>query len=354
MKTKIIVMSVVTVLLVAVTFKLKSNKHTVDANVFKPDPDKKVLVQAQAVESINLQRIYNYTGTFAAYREVMLVPQVGGEAHGIYFEEGDLVREGKLLLQVDDDLLQAQYAAADASYRNAKRNLERYESASLSGGVSKLQLDNFRLTYETAEAQRKQLAKQIQLCKISAPFSGTITLRDVEPGSVVGSSPIARLTDLTQLKLEISVPEKEIVFFTEGENATVKTDVYPDKTLPGKIDHVADRGDDTHNYVVRIHVTNVDHQVVLKAGMYGTAVITQDPGQESLVIPRAALLGSAKSPQVFVVENDKARLKNIKTGRTTNDYVEILQGLEKDEKVVTGGHINLGNGSNVQIVKNNI
>ncbi len=354
MKTKIIVMSVVTVLIVAVTFKLKSNKHTVEANVFRPDPDRKVLVQTRDVESIYLQRMHNYTGTFAPYREVMLTPQIAGEADGIYFDEGDFVNAGKLLLQVDDDLLQAQYAAADANYRNAKRNLERYQSASLSGGVSQLQLDNFRLSFETADAQRRQLSKQIELCRIAAPFSGIITLRNVEPGSVVGSGAVARLSDLAKLKLEVSVPEKEIVFFKEGEHAAIKTDVYPDRMLQGKIDYVADRGDDSHNYVVRMVIDNADPQVVLKAGMYGTAIVNQDSGLESLVIPRAALLGSAKKPQVFVIESDKARLKNIQTGRTTNEYVEILQGLEKDEKVVIGGHINLGDGSNVQIVKNNI
>lgn len=353
MKTKIIIISVVTVLLASVTFKLKSNKLTVDANVFRPDVNKKVLVQAESVALIDLERTYSYTGTFTADREVLLIPQVRGEADAIYFNEGDFVKKGKLLLQVDDDLLQSQYAAADASYRNTKRNLERYETASRSGGVSKLQLDNFMLSFETAESQRNQIAKQIELSKISAPFSGTITLRDVEPGSVVGSGAIARLTDLSQLKLEISVPEKEITLFKAGETAAVETDVFAGKKLSGKIDYVSDRGDNAHNYTVRILVGNNDIDAMLKAGMYGTAVISQDLKKKSLVIPREALLGSAKSPQVFVIENDKALLKNIQTGSTTNEYFEVLQGLKEGDKIVTGGHINVGDGAVVQVVEKN-
>jgi len=351
MKTRVTIISIAIVLVVAVTFKLKSNKHVVEANIYRPDPEKKVLVQAYVAELKSFDKTFTYTGTFAPFREVMLVPQVHGEVDGIYFNEGDQVHEGKLLVQVDDDLLQAQYISADANYKNAKRNVERYNNASHGGGVSKIQLDNFELNLINAEAQRKQLAKQIELSKIIAPFSGTITLRDVEPGSVVGASPVARITDLSQLKLEISVPEKEVVLFDEGENAEIQTDLYPGKTILGKIDYVAERGDEVHNYAVRILIKNTDPSIRLKAGMYGTALMRKGLNKQILVIPRAALLGSAKNPQVFIVKNNKAILQNIQTGRSNNEYIEVLQGLQQGDEVVTGGHINLADKSNVQVAK---
>lgn len=351
MKTKIIIMTVATLLLVAVTFKLKSNKRIVEANIYRPDHDKQVLVHASVAEVKSLDRTFNYTGTFAPFREVMLVPQVHGEVDGIYFNEGDLVQEGNLLVQIDDDLLQAQYTAADANYKNAKRNLERYHNASGGGGVSKLQLDNLEVNLANAESQRQQLLKQIELSKIVAPFTGTITLRDIEPGSVVGSTPVARITDLKLLKLEISVPEKEVLMFREGDVADIETDLYPGKTLSGKIEYVADRGDAAHNYTVRILIKNDNTATALKAGMYGTAVMKKSLNDQALVIPRAALLGSAKSPQVFVVKNHKAFLKNIQTGMATNEYVEVLQGLERGEEVVTSGHINLADSSHVQVAR---
>lgn len=351
MKTKIIIMSIVTVLLVTVTFKLKSNKRTVEENIYRPDLEKKVLVEAHTVALKNFDKALSYTGTFAAYREVMLIPQVHGEVKSVYFDEGDVVKQGKTLIQIDDDLLQAQYMAADASYQTAKRNLERHENAAGSGGVSKLQLDNFNLNLKSAESQLRQLIKQIELSKIIVPFTGTITLRDVEPGSVVGGSPIARITDLTQLKLEIAVPEKEILLFKEGETAEITTDIYPGQTVAGKIEYVADRADNAHNYTVRILIKNMDPETTLKAGMYGTVVLNKDLSKDALLIPRAALLGSAKNPQVFVIENDKAVLKSIQTGKTNNESVEVLGGLQAGDVVVTTGHINLATGSNVSIAK---
>jgi len=348
MKTKFIIISTATILLLSVGFKLESNKRLVEEKVYRPDVNKKVMVEAESVSLKRFDKPFSYTGTFAAFREVMLIPQVHGEVKTVSFEEGDLVREGKTLVQIDDDLLQAQYVAAEASYQTAKRNLERHESAAGSGGVSKLQLDNYNLNLKSAESQLKQLSKQIDLSRMTAPFTGTITLRDVEPGSVVGGSPIARITDLTQLKLEISVPEKEIMLFKEGESAQITTDIYPGQVISGKIEHVADRGDNAHNYTVRVLIKNAGANT-LKAGMYGTVIVSKDLSRQSLIIPRSALLGSAKNPQVFVIENEKAVLKDIKTGHTKNESIEVLSGLKENDVVVTTGHINLTNGSNVTV-----
>ncbi|MBL7834348.1 MAG: efflux RND transporter periplasmic adaptor subunit [Cyclobacteriaceae bacterium] len=349
MKTKVIIIGVVIAVLITVTFTLKSNKRTVEANVYRPDVNKRVLVQAQTAQLRKLIPEFSYTGSFAPFREVILIPQVNGEVESVYFNEGDQVKEGSTLLQIDDDLLQAQYVSAEANYFNAKQSLARHESASASGAVSNMQLDNLKLNVTTAASYLEQLAKQIRLNKIVAPFSGTMTLKSVEPGSVVGGSAVARITDLTQLKLELSVPEKEIVMFHENETAMISSDIYPGKTFTGKIEYVSDRADEAHNYVVRVLIKN-NSSTLLKAGMYGTASL-KGTEKQALMIPRAALLGSAKNPQVFAIENGTAVLKNIRTGFAENESVEILEGLKAGEVVVLTGHINLSSGSKVEIVK---
>jgi RND family efflux transporter MFP subunit len=350
MKTKIIITGVAVALVAGTTIKLFSNKTAVDANVYRQDPEKRVLVQADTAILKNLDRMFTYTGTFVPFKEVMIIPQVHGEVKGVYFNEGDVVSQGKKLVQVDDELLQAQYGSAEANYETAKRSLSRYESASTGGGVSQLQLDNYRLNLKNAESQVKQLSKQIRLSKIEAPFAGTITYKDVEFGSVVGNDAIARITDLSQLKLEVSVPEKEIGMFKEGQWISITTDVYPGKVLKGQVNYVADRADDAHNYAVKVLVKN-STAASLKAGMYGTASLNTDLNKSSIVIPRSALLGSAKNPQVFVVDGNVVRLKSIQTGAANGDSVEVIEGIASGEVVVTGGQINLTNGSKVEIAK---
>jgi RND family efflux transporter MFP subunit len=351
MKTKIIIAGVLVALIAGTTIKLFSNKKAVAENIYRQDEDKRILVQAEVATKARFDRSFTYTGTFAPYKEVMIVPQMRGEITGVYFNEGDLVNQGKPLVQIDDELLQAQYASAEANYHTAKKSLDRYESASQGGGVSQMQLDNLELSFKTAESQIKQLAKQIRMSRMEAPFAGTITMKDVELGSVINNTPVARITDLSQLKLEISVPEKEIGMFQEGEIVSVSTDVYPGKSFNGQIQFVADRADNAHNYTVKVLVKNNYSSAMLKAGMYGTATLSKGLNQYTISIPRSALLGSAKNPQVFVVNDSVAELKAIQTGLSNADSIEIISGLSAGEVIVTGGQINLSDGTKVEIAK---
>lgn len=98
-KTKIIVAGVAVALVAGTTVKLMSNKRIVDANVYHLSADKKVLVHADTAVFKNLDRIFSYTGTFAPLREVMITPQVHGEVTNVFFNEGDVVAQGKRLVQ---------------------------------------------------------------------------------------------------------------------------------------------------------------------------------------------------------------------------------------------------------------
>ncbi|NJM25157.1 MAG: hypothetical protein HC859_06300 [Bacteroidia bacterium] len=98
MKTKIIVTGIVVALIAGTAIKLFSNKAEVEGNIYRLNPARKILVKADTVMLQELARTFTYTGTFAAYREVMIVPQIQGEAVGVYFNEGELVAKGQRLL----------------------------------------------------------------------------------------------------------------------------------------------------------------------------------------------------------------------------------------------------------------
>lgn len=350
MKTRFIIAGVATALIVGTTMKLQSNKKIVDENIYRPDLNKKVLVQAIEAGFKVFDKIFSYTGTLTPVREVMIIPQSHGEVKGVFFKEGDVVAKGKLLVKIDDDLLQAQYASADVNLKTANRNLARYQHASASGGVSELQLDNLKLSLKQAESQTNQLRKQIEMTQITAPFAGTITYRDVEIGSLAGTSAVARISDLSRLKLKISVPEKEIGMFRKGAAADVTTDVYAGMVFRGTITYVSDRADHAHNYDVHVEIPNTSSNK-LRAGMYGTLKLQSGLGHGSIVIPRTALIGSAKNPQVFIIDQNRARLVSIKTGRSNGEMVEVLEGIAGGNKVITSGHINLSDGSNIEVAK---
>jgi RND family efflux transporter MFP subunit len=348
MKSKLVITAVVLLLFAATAAKLIANKEAVDQKIYRPDPQQKMLVQATTILPGSFSQKLVYMGTFAPNREVMIMPQIQGEVTGVYFQEGDYVQQGKVLARLNDDLLQAQLMAAEANFETAYKNLERYTNASHSGGVSQLQVDNAQLNLKTADSQVRQLKKQIELCRITAPFSGMITLRNVEIGSVIGGQPIGQITDISQLKLEVFVPEKDVALFTEGQKMKIEAGTNSGQTVTGKVEYIADRADAAHNYMVRIMVKN-NPTFQIKAGMYGTASLDHHRPGDVLLIPRSALLGSAKSPEVFVIEGGVACLKTIQIGSSNDTLIEIVKGLNAGDVVITSGHINLTHNTPVQV-----
>jgi RND family efflux transporter MFP subunit len=350
MKKKIAILVVVILAVLAIGIRLASNAEVAKTKAYIPDLNKSILVQTKVLSEQTFNQELRYTGTFQPNREIQLMPQAQGAVTAVYISEGSSVKAGQLLVKIDDALLRSQLIAAQASYQNAKLNAERFQNASKSEGVSQLQLDNANLQLKSAESQLKQLEIAISKCAYKAPFSGMITQKSVEVGTVVGMSPIARLTDVSTLKLELKIPETDILRFKNNQKVDVISDLFPGVTFKGQVIYVSDRGDESHNYQVLIRVPN-QAKNQLKAGMYGQVTLQQQLSPNSLTIPRAALLGSVKKPQVYVVENNLALLRNITTGKNNGTEIEVLGGLNKGDVIVVGGQINLTDSCKVTISK---
>lgn len=342
-----IILLIIVALIGAVVIKLNANKEEVVAKVYHKDPNLRATVQADTVNYRPFGEAISFLGSFAPGREVTISSESTGKVVTVGVEEGNTVSAGHLIAQLDTELLRAQLASAQASYDNAVSTLKRYEQAA--SGVTRLQIDNARTELLTTKAQIDQLKKQIRMCTISAPFGGVITDRNFDLGAVVNAgAQIAELTDVAHLKLEINVPEKNIAQFKQGQRQDVVTDVYPDKTFEGIVDMIAIKTDASHNYTVKIVVTN-SRENVLKAGMYGRILLKDLTFREAISIPRSAIVGSSKVPQVFVIKDSVASLRNIEVGVGNETSVQVTKGLEPGELVVTGGIVNLVDGSKVTI-----
>ncbi|HEY0611104.1 MAG TPA: efflux RND transporter periplasmic adaptor subunit [Chitinophaga sp.] len=333
-----------------ITVKLRSNKKEVAGKVYHKDPDLRTTVQADTVGYTPFTETAAFLGAFAPLREVNISAETTGKIVRVGVREGSHVSTGSLIAQLDTELLEAQLRSAIASYDNAELTLRRYEQAS--NGVTKLQIDNARTQMLTNKAQIDQLRKQISMCSIKAPFSGIITSKNFELGAVVATgTQIAQLTDISSLKLEISVPERNIMQFKKEQALAVITDVYPGENFKGIVDMIAAKADASHNYTVKILVSN-NKTAALKAGMYGRISFNDVTSREAISIPRSALVGSSSRPQVFVIENGTAQLRDIVSGGGGNETsIQVTAGLQAGEIIVTGGQINLTQGSKVSIAK---
>ncbi len=328
-------------------YKLLDNKEKVAAKVYKPDVNLKVGVRTAKAEVRDLSQESQFLGSFAANREIEIRPQAGGEIVQLPIVEGQMVGAGKLVAKIDDDQLRFQIEALQISIEGYQNDLKRYEALVKGDATPAVNIEKTQLSIRSTQAQIKQLQKQLSQTTITAPFSGVVTTKMVEKGSVVSpGTPLAKVTDISSLKLVVQVPEKAVNQFKMGQMISVKTEVYPEVDFKGRVSLIGAQGDVAHNYPVEITVLNTAaHQ--LRAGMYGSIANTSELKGQTLAVPRQAIVGSTKQAQVYVVENGKAVLRDVKIGATTNDYYEITSGINAGEEVVVSGQINLQNGTPV-------
>ncbi|MCE7064234.1 efflux RND transporter periplasmic adaptor subunit [Dyadobacter sp. CY326] len=346
MKRLLIFLAVVAVIGLTAA-KLLDNKEKTAEKVYVPEADPKVGVKIAVAEMRKLSQDESFLGSFTPNRKVEIRPQAGGEIVRLNIQEGQFVKAGQLIAKLDDEQLRYQIEALQVTLEGYQNDLKRYEVLVKGDAVPAVNLERTQLSIRSTEAQIKQLKKQISNTSIIAPFSGIVTAKMVEKGSVVSiGTPMAEITDISLLKLVVNIPEKSVNEFRNGKSIAIKTDVYPDANFTGKVTMVSAEGDDAHNYPVEITVQN-SQKNPLKAGMYGSIANASEVKGAALAVPRQAITGSAKQPQIYVVENGKANLRDVAIGATTNEYYEITKGLKAGDKVVTSGQINLQNGTSV-------
>lgn len=346
MKQILVVLAIVATLGLT-AWTLLTNKKEVEAKVYRPDTNLKVGVRTARAELRNLSQESEFLGSFSPNRSVEVRPQAGGQITQLPVQEGQFVQAGQLIAKLDDEQLRYQVEALRVTLEGHQNDLKRYKVLVEGDATPAVNLERTQLNIRSTEAQIKQLQKQIANTTITAPFPGIVTEKMVEKGSVVSvGSPIIKVTDIASLKLVVEVPEKAVNQFRVGQSIPVTTEVYPNARFTGRVSMIAAEGDAAHNYPVEITLNNT-RKNPLRAGMYGAIANTSSLKRQTLAVPRQAIMGSEKQPELYVVENGKAILKRVEIGATTNTYYEITKGLKAGDQVVTSGQINLQNGTPV-------
>ena len=328
-------------------WKLIDNKKEVAQKVYRPNLNETVGVRVEKAEVTNLSQNNAFLGSFIANREVQVMPLQGGQILQLPVQEGQSIGAGRLIAKIDDAPLRFQLEGLLATLDGAKNDLQRYENLVKGDATPAVNVEKTQIQIRSTEAQIKQIKNQIANTTVTAPFAGIITQKMAEKGSIAGAgSPIVKITDISSLKLLVSVPEKAVNQFRVGQSISINTEVYPNVPFRGRVSVIGVQGDAAHNYPIEITMANPAAHP-LKAGMYGSIQNRTSLNARTLTVPRQAIVGSDKQPQVFVVSGGKAELRNVQIGSTTNDRYEIRQGLKAGEQVVVSGQINLQNGTPV-------
>lgn len=352
MKRGIITVIIIAAALGGIYFILNKNKAKNDAitsEAAKSNAFVAVRVDTARMEVMNLE--YAANGTFLPKQEVVIGSETAGRVVKVLVEEGAYVSAGQTLAVVKADKLDVNVANAEANYDNAKHNLDRFESAYKTGGVTSQQLDQARLQFETAKNNLKTSKLTAGDATIKSSVAGIVNSRKIEPGTYVNPGTAAfDIVNVSSLKLRVLVDEKHVVGLNVGQTVSVKASVYPNKSYVGKIVFIAPKADGSLNFPVEIEVTNLNNE--LRAGMYGTAVFGGDSAPSNvLIVPRTAFVGSVSDNKIFVAKGGKAVETKVVSGRNFGDKIEVISGLNTNDQVVISGQINLLDQTAIEIIK---
>lgn len=350
-KTKYIIG--VIALIVTILAMLFYNKSKMEAKS-KVEYTEQYYVSVVKVERKNPLEEISLVGTIAANNDVNIISETSGRITNVYVNVGDYKPAGSVIVQVDDELKKAAYNSSLANLEKAKKDYERVKALLETKSASDAQYDAAKLSYVNAESQYILAKRQLSDTKITTPISGYITSRPVDVGSYLASGPnatlVANIVDISKLKVRVNVSEKDAARLKAGDAVDVTTDVYPDIKYSGRISNISAKGDDAHTYPVEISVPNRSDKS-LKPGMFARVYFSSSTKSNVIALPREALIGSTRSPQVFVVENGIAKLRDISTGMQFGTFIEILSGLNEGEQVITSGQNIIQDNFKVEIVK---
>lgn len=349
MKKKIIIIIISVLVVGAIIAKLYTNKKAIEAETKPRELNINVPVVVDTVKQATLDNDFSVTGSFEPAHQVTIISETQGKLISVQFENGDFVKEGQVLASCDLELLNAQKKLAEANLDKSRSDLKKFEDMLSSSAVSKQDVENLRLANISAETNLVTIKKQLEYAVIRAPFSGYITKKMIDRGSMImPGTPVAEIIDITNLKFLVNVSEINIPMVQKGQQVKVTADIFGSIDFEGNVKSVSVQADNAKRFPVEIQVKNQSLKT-LRSGMFGTAWWQVAGSHAGLVIPRAAIVGSIRDPKVFVIENNKAKLCEVVLGTVTEQTAEVISGLKAGELVVKAGQINLENNTPVRI-----
>ncbi|MCG5510141.1 efflux RND transporter periplasmic adaptor subunit [Ectothiorhodospira lacustris] len=292
-------------------------------------------------------------GSFAAVQGAELTTEVSGIVQEILFENGARVRAGEMLLRLDSRTDMAQLRRLEAAARLANLELERARRLVRQNNISEAEVQRRESEAEQAAAAVQEQAARIQQKTLTAPFSGQLGIRRVNPGQFLSAGdPVVSLQALDPIYLNFSLAERRIGEVVAGQPLQVMVDAYQD-SFEGRVKAIEPAMQaSTRTFEVQAILPNAEQR--LRPGMFGR--VTLDVGESAtvVVVPQSAVSFNPYGDSVYVIqpgEGDELRVRQrfVRTGMRRGDLVVILEGLEPGERVATSGLLKLRNNAVVRI-----
>ena len=304
-----------------------------------------VITRAARIEPMGIE--IEAVGTTQANESVEVTSKASNTVTAIRFREGDEVERGAVLVEMDAAQARASLAEAEASLTRSKSAFDRSRDLQSRQALSVADLEQVEADLKADEARVAAARSRLDDTVIRAAFGGRTGFRHVSVGSFVSpGTPITTLDDTSVIKLDFTVPETYLFVLRRGLPVTAAAAGLPDRKFTGVITNMDSRVDPvTRSVIVRAELDNADG--VLRQGMFMT-VSLQGEVSPTLLVPEEALVPERGHAYVFVVRDNVVERREVRTGKRKPGYVEIVEGVREDERVVVDGTQHVRDGSTVE------
>jgi membrane fusion protein (multidrug efflux system) len=290
-------------------------------------------------------------GTVRARNAVTITAKVTGIVQEIRFQEGQPVRDGDLLVELDAAALRAELDQARALFDDARSQLVRARGLQPGQTITAQRLETLEALTRQAEGRVRQAEARLQELRVTAPFAGRVGLRQVSVGALVQpGTVVTTLDDISRVRVEFSVPELFVARVREGSTVVARSAAFGERRFNGRV-AVVDTRIDTTTRTIRVISEFDNADEALKPGLFMTVEIELERRDNALLVAEEALDPIGDRNFVYVIRENRARRVEVRLGQRLPGEVEVLAGLREGEPVVVRGIQRLRNDAPVRVVE---
>lgn len=355
MKTKLRILLIISILIVIavaayVYFKSRSAEN---ASSYSYPP---VKVALTTVKQQVTPRILSSIGELEAIRQVQVSAETTGVIEQIYFQSGQYVKKGQLLVQLKTNVEQGNLERLQAKLKQTEMAYHRTKQLIDSNAISRAEMDTALADRDMTRAEIQQLQALIEQKSIRAPFSGVIGIRQVHQGQYLeAGTSIANLVDTQQLLANFTLDEQLAARLKTGQAVQLKIDAFPEQSFSAVVNAIDPMVTKSRTMTGQALLNNQHQQ--LKPGMYAKLEI-QEANLPSLVVPETAITYTAYGNTVFLVKHDQQKQTvqrvAVELGERHQGWVEVQSGIKAGDQVVVSGQVRLSDGMQIEPTVNSL
>lgn len=290
-------------------------------------------------------------GKVGAFNQIDILPEVSGKVTAIYFKEGETVNKGSLLVKLNDADLQAQLLKSNTLLKLSEQKFDRLKKLIAINGISQEDFDMQENEILGIKADQAYINAAIAKTNIVAPFSGVIGLKNISEGSFVGPGmPVVSLVQLQPLYVEFSIPEKYNGMFKKGINIKFSSDnIMGSKTYSASIYAIEPRVDEITKTIKARALYSGNESFY--PGSFVKVFTNLGETKDALMLPTQAVIPTLKGQKVMISRGGAAVDATVTIGVRTDTKIQIMQGIEPGDTVITTGLLSVKPGTKLKFIK---